>query len=439
MRVALIILLMLYPIVFIPPVAAEKTSGLTWSRTYANTLAPVSLDSTSDRGFIMTTCCYVARVIKADSTGQPEWERYYTPTGYLESDSFQVQQTSDRGYLVTGYVCCHPGEGWLLKLDHDGDVQWSRLYVGGNFLQVKQTLDRGYIVAGSAAGPEYPSDGWVLKLDPDGNIVWQEMFRDQDIRLVDQTRDGGFIVAGTVCVCGPTVRNAAAWVFKLDPNGRIVWEKGYLVSDRSDAYSVQQTREGGYIVAGQSSIGGLILRLDPNGNLLWSKSYEGRGITTSSIQETSDRGFIVSGRKSPATLSDIGGPFLLRLNGNGDLAWANIYGPANDFYGRANSFLFMVKETRDRGLIVSGETFGQAWVLKTSPEGIIQGCPVMVPLNATLADARTSVTDTTYSGVTTNAVVNTTGVNLTVVSPRVQTQCTAFVDKEKRHSPDVPQ
>src|SRR6266571_7537180 len=105
MKVALMILLMLYPTVFIPPVGAEKTSGLTWSRTYENTLAPpASLDSTSDGGFIMTACCYVAWVIKADRTGRPEWERSYVPDTDPYPDAAQVLQTSDKGYLLTGYA-----------------------------------------------------------------------------------------------------------------------------------------------------------------------------------------------------------------------------------------------------------------------------------------------------------------------------------------------
>jgi hypothetical protein len=62
------------------------------------------------------------------------------------------------------------------------------------------------------------------------------------------------------------------------------------------AYSVQQTSDGGYIVAGE--IGGdvLLIKTDANGNIIWTKTYGGTGWDeASSIQQTSDGGYIVAG------------------------------------------------------------------------------------------------------------------------------------------------
>jgi len=247
--------------------------------------------------------------MRADSAGLLEWERTYQLNGDIHTSPSQVFQTSDGGFLVMG-------PAWLLKLDQDASVQWSKSYHGGLFLFAEQTSDGGYIIAGSASGPD-PSDGWVVRLDSQGNLLWQEMFRDQDVYFVDQTRDGGFVIAGTVCVCGSTNRQAAAWVFKLIRNGDVLWQKAYLVSGRSDAYSVKQTRDGGYIVAGHSSLGALILRLDRNGDIIWQRSYSGSGFSASSVIQVSDGGFVVLGGSL--------GPYLLKLDNKGNTVWLRTY------------------------------------------------------------------------------------------------------------------
>ncbi len=41
-----------------------------------------------------------------------------------------------------------------------------------------------------------------------------------------------------------------AWVIKLDANGNVQWQKTYGGRYDDEAYSIQQTSDGGYIVAG---------------------------------------------------------------------------------------------------------------------------------------------------------------------------------------------
>src|SRR5437867_2557509 len=146
MKVALMILLMLYPIVFIPPVAGGTTSELTWSRTYAQIVGGDSLKATSDGGFVVTSTSFGAWVMRADASGQPKWEKTYTPTGYSDAESGLVQLTRDGGYLIAGGAIGLGGSHqWLLKLDNNGNVQWSRIYRGGAFLWIEQTSDGGDI------------------------------------------------------------------------------------------------------------------------------------------------------------------------------------------------------------------------------------------------------------------------------------------------------
>ena len=90
--------------------------------------------------------------------------------------------------------------------------------------------------------------------------MWQKCLggSDDDVAYsIQQTSDGGYIVAGeTYSTDGDVVGNHGAtdaWVVKLNASGGIVWQKCLGGSSEESAYSIQQTSDGGYIVAGGTS------------------------------------------------------------------------------------------------------------------------------------------------------------------------------------------
>jgi hypothetical protein len=116
---------------------------------------------------------------------------------------------------------------------------------------------------------------------------------------------------------------------KLDPNGDVQWQKTYGGPSGDGAYSIQQTTDGGYIVAGWTSSFGAgngdiwVLKLDPNGDVQWQKTYGGpSGDGAYSIQQTTDGGYIVAG----AVYLDI---WILKLDANGDIGGCNLIGTSN--------------------------------------------------------------------------------------------------------------
>ena len=137
---------------------------------------------------------------------------------------------------------------------------WAKSYDGPSYdwaLSIQQTEDGGYIVAGESnsfgTGAE-DWNGWVLKLKSNGDVEWQKTYGgagDERRRSIQQTEDGGYIVAGKSNSFKVGVYNDA-WLLKLNGNGDIEWQKTYGGSFGDSAESIQQTADGGYIVAGHT-------------------------------------------------------------------------------------------------------------------------------------------------------------------------------------------
>jgi len=320
-------------------VKLDDTGKVTWQYVYGGSGYdfPNSIQQTTDGGFIVAgrtesfgAGVYDAWVIKLDRDGDVLWQK--THGGIYNDTASSIQQTQDGGYIMAGYIGHwspdqHP-DLWLLKLDPIGAVQWEKTYGGErneHASSIKQTLDGGYIVAGHTAtfGPDIYSDYWLLKIDSDGNVIWQKVMgaSGHDVPYsIQQTTDGGFVVAGYSQALG--AGGSDIWIIKLDINGDVIWQRAYGGTDGEFAYSIQEVSDGSLIVSGIIGHNGagekdaLVLNLDGNGDILWQKTYIGSsGYWGTSIQETSDRGYI---------LTAVDGSFMTyKLNENGEIPWCD--------------------------------------------------------------------------------------------------------------------
>jgi len=349
---------------------SNKINYKYWQKTYGGSSldVAVSIQQISDGGYIvagMTSSLGAGNwdvyVIKLDANGNKVWEKIYG--GSNDDWANSIQQTKDGGYIVAGYTESF-GAGnfdfYIIKLDAYGNKVWEKTYGGSNddwANSIQQTKDGGYIVAGSTesfgAGER---DVYVIKLNEDGDKIWEKTYggsNDDWANSIQQTKDGGYIVAGS------TESFGGGWdvyIIKLNEDGDRIWEKTYGRNSKDWASSIQQTRDGGYIIAGGTGsleLGGndfYIIKLKTDGNVEWVKTYGGGSDDKAySIQQTNDGGYIVAGytRSLGIGKADI---YIIKLDIYGNKVWEKTYGGSNDDW--ANS----IQQTKDGGYIVAGVT-----------------------------------------------------------------------------------
>jgi hypothetical protein len=330
----------------------------TWARVYggSNAWGAKDVRPTRDGGFIIASTLSSswgyspdAWLVKVSSASQIEWQRRYDESESISSAN-AVQQTSDGGYIVAGKISFSHldySKGFILKLTPMGDVEWARAYAGDDgdeLVSIQQTSDGGYIAAGSLGDWEsgWP-DFWVLKIFADGAVDWQFKYggkgSDEAYSIV-QTSDGGYIVAGETDSFGDEYHDI--WVLKLSSSGDVDWQ--WACGDYGRpwtseyAFCVQQTMDGGYIVAGYShfldtaSWDIWIVKLYASGEIEWQRLYDSGGNDVARfIEQTEDGGYIVAGDTASGRADSLTGlsnsdVWILKLDLRGDVEWEKTYG-----------------------------------------------------------------------------------------------------------------
>ncbi len=352
-------------------------------------------------------------VVKLDPLGEIEWEQTY---GGSKIDLIRsIQQTLDGGYIVAGSSESSDGDvggnygladGWILKIDQNGEIEWEKNYgsIGYDYItNIQETADGSFIVVGAIADIEvdiYIQDIWIFKINELGEIEWEKQYggsENEGVNSIQLTVDGGYIIAGYSASNDGDVEDnkgkADYWILKLDQNGELEWQKCYGGSEGDFPAEIQQTVDGGYIIAGASyskdgDVEGAnegifedswILKLDQNGELEWQKVYGGSFYDyTSSVQQTPDNGYILAGvtRSTDGDISTNYGysdAWILKLDVDGDMEWEKSFG--GSFFDWANT----IQATTDGGFIVVGNSasddgdvggnYGKAdcWVFKLAP------------------------------------------------------------------------
>jgi len=321
-------------------VKTDLYGNIIWNKTYGGKKREnfLCVQQTSDGGYILTgyTSSFGAGVddlwlMKIDSSGKKEWDKTYGCSSY--DNGVFVKQTSDEGYIIVGRTEKYSTfeDIWLIKTDNLGNLTWDKAFNTGAYecgFYLQQTTDGGYIIVGDIFTFYYPMPfiaGWAIKTDNIGNIQWDKKFwygtDDCTTKSVCQTSDGGYIIAGGTACFGTT--GLDAWLIKLDETGSEVWNKTYGVQNVDEIHCVQQTTDSGFIFTSGADGDLRLVKTDNFGTIEWDRRYGGsKGEVGLSVQQTSDGGYIVGG----TTLSYGGGYFdfwLIKTDENGKINESN--------------------------------------------------------------------------------------------------------------------
>lgn len=173
---------------------------------------------------------------------------------------------------------------------------------------------------------------------------------------VQQTFDGGYILAGRQ---GIGIGIMDLMLIKTDSTGEVEWDYFYGTGmNRNMGHEVVQTFDSGFVCVGHTTVLGmkanvLIIKTDKEGDLMWSRDYgTPESDEGSSIVQTYDSGFVVTGRWNNDTA------FLLKTDKYGDTAWFKTYIDS----GYTSSLGFSVAQTEDSGFVFTG-TINQGGIL----------------------------------------------------------------------------
>jgi len=293
-----------------------------------------------------------------------KWQKTFG--GSYDDDAYAITPTKDGGFIVAGDTeSSDNGESdvYLIKIDKNGNKIWQKTF-GGSYDATADTItptkDGGFIVAGnteSSGNYEGDSDVYLIKIDKNGNKIWQKTFGGSDFDYADAitpTKDGGFIVAGYT----ESIDNGESDVYliKIDKNGNEIWQKTFGGSDFDYADTITPTKDGGFIVAGYTESSGngegdvYLIKIDKNGNKIWQKTFGGSDFdVANAITPTKDGGFIVAGdtKSFGNGEKDV---YLIKIDKNGNKIWQKTFGGSD--FDEANA----ITPTKDGGFIVAGDT-----------------------------------------------------------------------------------
>ncbi|ALM47847.1 hypothetical protein AMR72_02400 [Flavobacterium psychrophilum] len=378
-------------------------------------------------------------IAKIDAMGILEWEKTYggssfegAAAGGLKVDTSKIRQTPDGGYIlgansssddfdVSGNI--GGSDVWLVKIDNVGNIEWERNYGDEGedaFFDIKVTSDGGFIMTyGTSDDNNYVYGSKISKLDAQGNIEWTNSYQGSGqftfshLLNIIQTSDGGYITTGwtsaeiSEAIPGHEISpgfydpNGRLWVLKINAAGTFQWAKTYGGTNLEEGYSIVETTEGNFVVAGMTYSGDgdavghpdpdnspspWVLKLNDSGEVIWQKTYGTRG-SANDVKIMPDGNYVIGGSYIINIKSTdgevIGGrggtdEFLMKLNQEtGDIIWTKTMG------GSLNDNFWGFTLAPDGGFVTIGSSWSvdgdisaniggfDYWVVKLGPDCIV--------------------------------------------------------------------
>jgi len=274
--------------------------NLVWEKTYNGDFK--FLLQTCDNGYILggNIFCgssrWKARLVKTDIDGNEEWNKTFE--GPKVADIFFIRETSEGGYILCG-LCRNDGRNfgdqygcWIIKTDENGDMIWNKRFEFKDSWVLGKSIivvDDGYLILAEINDVGYGyHDIWLIKTDFDGNEFWNKTVgnshgEDWPYAFIKDS-DDNIVISGSYSL-------DKVLLIKTDLNGNSIWRK---TLDGEEGHDIKECDDGGYIISDALNL----VKADRDGNMEWRKEYDWGGIVESSVDITSDGGYILVGAGS---------------------------------------------------------------------------------------------------------------------------------------------
>jgi hypothetical protein len=324
-------------------------------------------------------------VVKTDQWGDTLWTRQYVRN--WSENARTILETSD-GFIMAGYAVTTLGPArtdvYLVKINSQGDTMWTNT-IGGprseSAFDMEATSDGGFIIGGQAEDNTGQMYYYLVKTNSMGDSLWAHKYGISNEeraygKAVKQTWDGGFIITGYVddYTIGPGT--GYIYLVKTDNMGGVEWTESYDWPDFELAYDLEEISDGYVLVGRTSSLGAggsdaYMMKINGPGAPLWIKTYGDSSTENAySVEKTSDGGFIISGTTYSKGAGS-GDFYLIKTDANGDTMWTRTFG------GSHREEAYDVKQTADGGYVLTGYSYSYPsigsdfYLVKTDGNGLV--------------------------------------------------------------------
>ncbi len=336
--------------------------------------------------------------------GQGTFSRFFG--GPADEHALAVTPTRDGGYALAGFTFSNTrgkSDVFVMKVDAWGQMQWQETFGGPDSdwaNDLVETRDGNLVIAGYRRDPATKQrNAWVFQVNRHGQLMWDHLYggeQGDEAKAITQTSDGGFAVVG---YSESFSRGKSdVWLLRLNAVGMELWQRSYGTAKSEKGYTIQETKEEGFIIGGYQDAGGvnkadmLIVRLDRTGKGVWRVVLPSPGNdVVESILETKEGHILALGWGFDGDLGLQGR--LVKLSEGGRVL------QQQDFGGKEKDVLYDIAVVPQGGYIAVGQTGeeGRAnvWLLRLDQQ--------LVPLWETKTkgekdDYGHSVTPTTDGG-----------------------------------------
>jgi hypothetical protein len=317
---------------------------------------------------------------KFDAAGNYQWDKTYG-AGY-EGEANSIKQTPDNGYILTGSARISDliYNLWILKLNENGDSIWSRklesnVSTTGN--DIFTNSDGTCLIVGQIEDTnQHRSNLLVIKINSQGDTLWSKKYENSlsyTCKSLIKCVQGGYAAIAVIDSTGETSFDYQ--IIRFGENGDTLWTKKQMADCLIS--SISQTSNNGFIITGSQFNGldwdMLLLKTNSNGDKEWAKTFGGNSWELGySVKQTNDDGYIIAGTSSSFGLFSNLDAWLIKTDKFGNTIWSDTFGGFEE-----NERALQVFVTSDNGYYITGNVKHLFWVARLDIDSL-NGLPTNI-------------------------------------------------------------